>query len=65
VNLADCLGGVSVKRDFAFTTDRTDFCNRLQNSGFIVRGHDGDQNGVGPQCAAKCTEIEQAITLDG
>ena len=45
---AERLNGVGVKEDALFAADVAKLGDRLNSAGFIVSGHDGNQDGVRP-----------------
>ena len=49
--------------DVGFGADFPDLFDRLDHSGFIIRQHDGDQLGVGPERAANIVRINQAAPI--
>jgi hypothetical protein len=42
-----------------------EFLHRLHHSGFVIRQHDSDQPGVGPDRASHIVGIDQATAIDG
>src|SRR5580693_2349217 len=64
-NLSDSLRGVSVEDDAALAAELADFRDGLHYSDFVVRGHDGDQDGFVIHGALEFFKIDQAIFLNG
>ncbi len=52
-NLARALHRVDMEEDAGFRGDFSDFFNRLQHAGFVIRQHHADQPRVGPDGAAE------------
>ena len=59
-----CLYRVGVEIDVRFGGDLANLFDRLQDAGFVVRHHDGDQLGVGAQGATNVVGIDQAAAID-
>ena len=49
------------KKHAALSAARRDFRHRLNDAGFVVRRHDGNQRGVGPDRALELVRIDQAF----
>ena len=55
---------VRMEVHIGFGGDFADPFDRLQDSGFIVGQHDGDEPGVWPQGATNIVRINQALAVD-
>ncbi|MEY5015007.1 MAG: hypothetical protein RIS92_1365 [Verrucomicrobiota bacterium] len=58
-HFAQGLYGVGVEEDIAFAAGARDFLNGLDDTGFVVSGHEGDEGGVWPDC------FEDRVGLNG
>jgi hypothetical protein len=59
------LNGVAVEKDAAGSTEFADFGDGVEGAGFVVGGHEGDQNGVGPESRFESFQIYGALGRNG
>ena len=62
--LTRALDGVRMEKDILPGTNFPDFPHRLPHAGLVVRAHDGDKRGVGPEGMGEMCRINQAIVAD-
>ena len=61
---ASDLNGVGVKQHVVAAADCREFLNRKQHSGLVIRPHDGDDRGVGPDGRLQIAEVDAAVEVN-
>src|SRR2546430_8664975 len=64
-NFSDGLCGIAVEENSALTAEFSYFRDWLKHSGFVVCGHDGDQDGCIVYGLFQGAQINQPILLHG
>ena len=63
--LAEPLHRIGMKENPTFPTDPAELSHRLNGAGLVVRRHDTDQHGIGPEGSSEVGRVHLARSVHG